>query len=242
MSGFTEEDQRARRAALSEILNLGGKQRQVARAAGAYTDALDQSDALGQALLGGGVATAFPNTQVGNGLKQVANIIQARANLGANRQVFFVNFGPSFDHHRSLLNNQAPLFAQLDAALQSFYNAITELGVINQVTTFTLSDFGRTFTPNGSAGTDHAWGSNQLIMGGAVRGGDVYGRYTDLTPGGDDDVDGQFGRGRYIPSVGIQQYGATLAKWYGVPEVDLPGVFPNLEQFPARDLGFMTAG
>jgi len=239
LSGATPAEQQARKAALLEVLGQGAGHLQVTRAGGAFSSAIAQVEALREALGSGGVVTAFPNTTVGNALRQVANIIRARAALGVSRQIFFVNFGGSFDHHGGLLSSQAPMLTQLSAALQAFYNATVELGVTNDVTTFTLSDFARTFTPNGSAGTDHGWASHQLVMGGAVRGGDVYGRYPDLTPGGADDVDGSTGRGRYIPTTGVQQYGATLAKWYGVRDVDMPGVFPNIEQFPTADLGFM---
>ena len=114
------------------------------------------------------------------------------------------------------------------------------LSVESQVTTFTLSDFARTFKPNGGAGTDHAWGSHQLVMGGAVDGGDFHGTYPTIAPDGPDDADvGADARGRWIPTTAVDQYGATLARWYGVAAADLPAVFPNLSQFATSNLGFL---
>ena len=111
------------------------------------------------------------------------------------------------------------------------------LGVASQVTTFTLSDFGRTFQPASGAGTDHAWGNHQLIIGDAVKGGDFFGQYPTLALGGPDDAEQ---RGRWIPTTSVDQYGATLAKWFGVSTADLATVFPNLARFATSDLGFMA--
>jgi uncharacterized protein (DUF1501 family) len=124
--------------------------------------------------------------------------------------------------------------------MKAFYDATVVLGVESQVTTFTLSDFARTFKPNGGAGTDHAWGSHQLVMGGAVDGGDFYGTYPTIAPDGPDDADvGADARGRWIPTTAVDQYGATLARWYGVAAADLPAVFPNVSQFASSNLGFL---
>jgi len=111
--------------------------------------------------------------------------------------------------------------------------------VTREVTTFTLSDFGRTLDPSGSGagvGTDHGWGNHHLVMGGAVRGGDFYGRFPTLALNGPDDADN---RGRWIPTTSVEQYGATLASWYGLSPADFPAVFPLLDRFPASNLGFM---
>jgi uncharacterized protein (DUF1501 family) len=124
-------------------------------------------------------------------------------------------------------------------AWKAFYDATVELEVSNKVTSFTLSEFGRTFQPAGSGsgvGTDHGWGGHQLILGGAVRGGDFYGKYPTLALGGPDDADD---RGRWIPTTSVEQYAATLAAWYGVPSGALGGVFPSLERFATANLGFM---
>jgi len=111
------------------------------------------------------------------------------------------------------------------------------LGVSGQVTTFTLSDFGRTFQPASGGGTDHAWGNHQFVLGGAVKGGDLYGQFPTLALGGPSDAEV---RGRWIPTTAVDQYGATLARWFGVADADLAAVFPNLGRFATRDVGFMA--
>ncbi len=109
-----------------------------------------------------------------------------------------------------------------------------------QVTTFTLSDFARTFVPNGNTGTDHAWGGHHFVMGGSVKGGDFYGRYPVLAPNGPDDTDsGSGARGRWIPTTSVDQYAATLASWYGLGAADMAAVFPNLGRFETTNLGFV---
>jgi uncharacterized protein (DUF1501 family) len=169
-------------------------------------------------------------------LLQVAKLIEARAQTGAARQVFFVSLG-GFDTHSNELAVLSNLLGQLSPALLSFYQATAQLGVANQVTTFTLSDFGRTFQPASGAGTDHAWGNHHLILGGAVRGGQMFGRYPILARAGPDDADTA---GRWIPSTSVEQYGATLARWFGVSEAGLAAVFPNLALFSPNDLGFLA--
>ncbi|OLE55121.1 MAG: hypothetical protein AUG51_05695 [Acidobacteria bacterium 13_1_20CM_3_53_8] len=184
----------------------------------------------------------FPATTPGNQLKQVAKLISLRAALGMSRQIFFCQFG-GFDHHgnqRTGATSQESLLQQLSQAMKAFYDATVNLGVAQQVTTFTLSDFGRTLEPSGSGsgvGSDHAWGNHQLIMGGAVRGGDFYGTFPTLALSGPDDADA---RGRWIPTTAIDQYAATLAAWYGVASTDIPTIFPFLGRFATANLGFMT--
>jgi len=158
------------------------------------------------------LTTGFPASQLGLQLETVAYLIAARDTLQMQRQVFFVAAG-GFDSH----DNQ---------------NA-DQPGLLN-VTSFTQSDFGRTLTSNGD-GTDHAWGSNQLVVGGAVNGLQLYGSYPELQIGGPEDVGG----GRFIPSTSADQYAATLASWFGIPEQELDLVAPNLSNFAQRDLGFM---
>jgi uncharacterized protein (DUF1501 family) len=168
-------------------------------------------------------------------LFQVAKMIEARASTGAKRQIFFVQLG-SFDTHNDQINRQQNLFAELDPALKAFYDATVALGVGSQVTTFTLSDFGRTLQPASGGGTDHAWGSHHFILGDAVKGGNLYGHYPQLILGGPSDAEKE---GRWIPTTSVDQYGATLAKWFGVAPSQLAAVFPNLGQFATSDLGFL---
>jgi uncharacterized protein (DUF1501 family) len=178
----------------------------------------------------------FTNNSVASALYQIAKTIEARAVTGASRQIFFVGLG-NFDTHSDQVPVQGNLLADLSPALKAFYDATVALGVSSQVTTFTLSDFGRTFQPASGAGTDHAWGNHHFIIGDAVKGGDMYGQYPTLALGGPSDAEG---RGRWIPTTAVDQYGATLAKWFGVQVADLQSVFPNLPQFPTSDIGFMA--
>ncbi|MEP7182108.1 MAG: DUF1501 domain-containing protein [Betaproteobacteria bacterium] len=174
-------------------------------------------------------------TNTAKQLYQVAKMIEARAATGAQRQIFFVQLG-SFDTHNDQANRQQNLFAELSPALKAFHDATVALGVASQVTTFTLSDFGRTLQPSSGGGTDHAWGSHHFILGDAVNGGNLYGQFPQLVLGGPNDAEKE---GRWIPTTAVDQYGATLARWFGVATADLAAVFPNLAQFPMSDLGFM---
>ena len=199
--------------------------------------ALQQSAALAAALQGVTLQTVFPSTSIGNQLAQVARILKARSSLDASlqRQIFFCSMG-GFDTHTGQIADQANLFSQLDAAMKAFYDATEELNLTNDVTTFTLSEFGRALKPASGAGSDHGWGGHQLVMGGTVLGGDVYGRMPEMALGGPDDSSSS---GRWIPGLSIDQFGATLARWFGVPVADLPVIFPNLSNFSQTDLGFM---
>lgn len=177
--------------------------------------------------------TVFPeNNPLAANLKMVAQIISARATLQVARQTFFIGIG-DYDTHGDQLRRHTNLLSQLSAALSAFNGATEELGIANQVTTFTTSDFGRTLTSNGD-GTDHGWGSHQFIMGGAVQGGEIYGSFPELIIGGADDA----GEGRIIPTTSMDQYAATLANWYGLPGANFGDVFPNLMHFNSVDLGF----
>ena len=223
--------------AMQNLLTLDRQSGVVNAASDTMQRAIANTDLLNQALNDAtSVTTVFPNTGLGNQLKQVARVIAKRSTLfGMQRQVFFCSLG-GFDTHENQLTPQASLFAQLSQAMKSFYEATFALGVASSVTTFTLSDFGRTLIPTGT-GSDHGWGSHQLAMGGAVIGGDFYGEFPTLTPSGPDDTGSQ---GRWIPKTALDQYGWTLAKWFGLDVADKGTVFPNISNFTTQELGFLV--
>ncbi len=179
--------------------------------------------------------TVFPATGLGAQLKQIAQLIQVRAALGVSRQIFFAGVG-NFDTHQDQLNLQGQLLAQISPAMAAFYAATQELNVANAVTSFTMSDFSRTFQPNSNTGSDHAWGSHHMVMGGAVKGGQMYGTFPTLTLNGPDDSGSN---GRWVPTTGSAQYAATLAEWFGVSAAQLPAIFPNIGSFATANLGFV---
>jgi uncharacterized protein (DUF1501 family) len=197
------------------------------------------------------VTVDFPNSNIGLQLKQVARLIKKSSDLAVTRQVFFCSIG-SFDTHNNQLNNHANLLGQVSQAVRAFYDEMIVQGVSNDVTTFTLSDFNRTFNPAGSGGavgSDHAWGNHMMVLGGGVAGGDFYGMNTSNgtpfptlvigTSGPDDTNSGTGARGRWIPTTSVEQYAATLARWYGLQEADMSAVFPNIGTFAVTDLGFL---
>ena len=188
------------------------------------------SDAIASAPV---LNTVFPASQLGAQLQTVARLVAVRDSLQMQRQVFFVAAG-GFDSHDNQNRDQPGLLGDINDSLTAFYDATVEIGAADRVTTFTQSDFGRTLTSNGD-GTDHAWGGNQIVMGDAVRGRDMYGTFPRLEIDGPDDVTG----GRMIPTTAADQYAATLAGWFGIPDADLDVVAPNIGNFAVRDLGFM---
>jgi len=180
--------------------------------------------------------TVFPaNNGLASQLQQIAQIIQVRAALGVQRQIFFAGIG-NFDTHADQLTLQNALLAQISPALAAFYNATVELNVASEVTTFTMSDFSRTFQPNSNNGSDHAWGAHHMVIGGAVKGGQIYGTYPTLALAGPDDSGSN---GRWVPSTASSQYAATLAEWFGVPAANLPTVLPSISNFSTTNLGFV---
>ena len=186
------------------------------------------------ALAGVNLSTTFPTgNSLANQLKMVARLIAARDTLGAKRQVFFVSIG-GFDTHDSLLAVHPGLMATVGNALSAFYQATIDLGVSSQVTTFTASDFGRTLVSN-NGGSDHGWGSMHFVLGGSVKGQSFVGTPPTIANGGPDDV----GQGRLLPSLSVDQYGSTLAKWFGVSATDQTSVLPNLGNYSQTDLGFL---
>lgn len=198
-------------------------QRRAVSAVDLVNDALDQAPVLN---------TVFPQTELGNQLRTVAQLIAVKDELQMERQVFLVEKG-GFDSHDNQLVNQPLLLGDVSDCVSAFYDALVEIGMSDSVTTFTQSDFARTMTSNGD-GTDHAWGGIQFVVGDAVAGRELYGSYPDLALGSNDDVGG----GRFIPTTSADQYAATLAKWFGIDDLDLPTVAPNIGNFPVQDLGF----
>lgn len=181
------------------------------------------------------LATPFDtSSSLSNQLQLVARLIAARNALGARRQVFFVSIG-GFDLHDFLPTQHPGLLSSVNDALASFYEATVELGVAEQVTSFTASDFGRTLSSNGD-GSDHGWGSHHFLLGGAVKGGRFYGTLPAAAPGGPEDV----GQGRLLPTTSVDQLAATLASWMGVSSSELPRVLPQIANFSQRDLGFLS--
>lgn len=199
----------------------------------------------------------FPNTSLGNQLKMVARLIAARGALNMKRQIFFVSVG-GYDTHTAqvgdninvgdpLYGPHASLLFELSQSLFAFQRAMKQLAEVtshptlpidsaleSRVTAFTASDFGRTFKTNGQ-GSDHGWGAHHVVMGGAVRGGRTYGRFPVLQINGPDDTN----TGRWIPSTSVDEYSATLAKWFGVSQTYMSTIFPNIGRFATPDMGFM---
>ena len=237
LSGFDgSAESNARFSALQQLLTFDTGISLIQAASGTTTNALKNGEILAAALASvSPLATAFPTTDLGKQLAQVAKLIQVRSALGLKRQIFFCSL-QGFDTHSDQLNHQQNLYSNLAPAMAAFDNATTEMGVESQVSSFTLSDFGRTYLPASGGGTDHAWGSHQFIMGGAVQGGDFYGTFPTLALGGPDDTGDE---GRWIPTTSLDQYAATLASWFGVPAADLPSVFPNLGNFANPTLKFL---
>jgi uncharacterized protein (DUF1501 family) len=198
------------------------------------TRAVADNDLLTSALAGApAVQTVFPATDLGSQLNMVAKLIAARTSLGMQRQIFFCAV-QGYDTHGDQLTAQSSLFVELSQAMNAFYNSTIEMGIANQVTSFTASDFGRTYPTNGS-GSDHGWGSHQFVMGGAVLGGRLFGTFPTLAVNGPDDT----GQGRWIPTTSVDEFSATMATWFGVSSSDLSTVFPNIGHFDNPNLGFL---
>jgi len=251
LSGFTSAaDDQARLSALNSIRAMDGGSLLAASANNINQQAAKLASDFTADLV---LSTTFPNTTLGNQLKQVAKLIKFNFNSGAPalaRQIYFCSLG-GFDTHQNQLATQVSLLTQVGDAMKAFYDATVELQVDSQVVAFTLSDFGRTFQPSGSGtivGTDHAWGNHHFVVGSSVVGGDFYGVpgplgdvFPSLQLNGPDDTDtGSNARGRWIPSTSVDQYAATLARWFGVDETNIDNIFPQLRNFSIRDLRFLA--
>jgi uncharacterized protein (DUF1501 family) len=245
MTGTTSE-QNSRQASFNELRTLDNNFKLVKAANDIRSSSIQTDIALSS--VNPTLATEFPPTSLGRQLKQVALLIKActdsNAGINMKRQIFFTQIG-GFDTHSAEIGGQGNLLTQLSQAIDAFYKATVELGVQDNVTTFTMSDFGRTLQPAGTGvnavGTDHAWGNHQLIVGGSVLGNTFYGTYPTLRLGGPDDTDGGSNpRGRWIPTTSVEQYAATLATWYGLSTADLSAVFPLIGRFSTANLGFLT--
>ena len=239
----------ARIAARQALLQLPDSNQIVQAAQGTMQVALTSSQLINPIIQGTGstaITSAFTgiNNGLANQLKAVAKVIEQHATLGHQREVFFVSIG-GFDTHSGEIAGHNNLYPQVSKAINAFYLATANMGMANQVTTFTLSDFGRTMKPNGG-GTDHGWGSHHFVVGGdgsatgSVVGNQFVGFYPDLTMGGPNDSGNQ---GRWIPTTSTDQVGATLAKWFGAAPVDIAQIFPGLGNFASAgwptDLGFL---
>ena len=173
----------------------------------------------------------YPTYGLARRLELIAKVIKA----GFGTRILYTSLD-GFDTHANQLPQQVQLLTGVNQGMAAFYQATQELGVTNDVTTFTLSEFARTLEPGSNGGSDHAWGGHQLILGGAVKGNAIYGTFPTLALGGPDDADQN---GRWIPTTALDQYAATLATWFGVSAANLPAIFPNLANFTTSNLGFM---
>jgi uncharacterized protein (DUF1501 family) len=240
LKGFSNDSiDAARRSALAELLNVDQDINLTQAAQAVMSSALTSSAILNPILTTTSAALSGRFTGLTSNFSQqllaIAKVIEARSALGASRQVFLVQLG-SFDTHTNQLNTQQTLFSQLDAGLTAFHGAMADIGAGTSVTSFTLSDFSRNFLPNTGGGTDHAWGSHPLVIGDAVNGGAIYGTMPTLQLSGPDDASDL---GRWIPTIAVDQFAATLATWFGADATALAAVLPNLSAFSPSTLGFI---
>jgi uncharacterized protein (DUF1501 family) len=223
-------------AGMQQLLTFDNGVQLVQAANGIMTRGNTYANTLTGLLAGVSLQTQFPaNNPLASQLRTVANVMSVRNQLGLTRQIFFCMLD-GFDTHASQLETQTPLLQQLSQAVLAFYQATQELGIDGSVTTFTASEFGRTLTPSGTDGSDHAWGNHHFVIGSGVKGGKFYGNFPLLAPGGNNDANT---RGVLIPTTAVDQYGSTLAQWFGVPAGSLPTVFPNIANFGTSPLGFL---
>jgi len=240
LAGFPNDNADVvRRGALVELLDVDQDVNLTQAAQTIMSSALTSSAILNPILTTTDATLAARFAGLTSNLSQqllaIAKVIEARSILGASRQVFLVTLG-SFDTHTNQLNQQQDLFTQLDPALTAFHGAMADIGVGSNVTSFTLSDFSRNFLPNTGGGTDHAWGSHPFVIGDAVNGGKIYGTMPTPELSGPDDASDL---GRWIPTIAVDQFAATLATWFGADATQLAAVLPNLAAFSPSTLGFV---
>jgi uncharacterized protein (DUF1501 family) len=178
--------------------------------------------------------TTFPDDNIGKQLKSIANSINIRGNLGTNRQIFFASPAAGFDTHDNQANRLPANQSSYAQAVAAFYQATVEMGIENDVLLFTASEFGRSLITNGD-GTDHGWGAHHFVVGGGVSGNTIYGDIPPYEIGHDYDYE----RGHLIPKVSVEQYAATMGKWFGLSAAEILDTMPSLANFPITDLGFM---
>lgn len=226
----------ARLASLPRILTFDTGLQLVSAANGVLADSIRSVQEINAALASApALPVTFPTSGLGQQLAQVARIISVRGALGMNRQIFFAGIG-GFDNHEDLVARHVGLMSSLDAAVGAFITTLEMTGTLTNVTLFTESEFNRTGDSNANIGTDHAWGGHHFVMGGAVRGGAMYGTFPQHVLRGPDDAGS---RGNWIPTTSLDQYGATLGGWFGVPDADLLQIFPNLANFNPQKLAFL---
>jgi uncharacterized protein (DUF1501 family) len=194
--------------------------------------AIDNQKVLNNALNGtGGTAATFPDTDLGRQLKMIARLIGSRQSLGLKRQAYFCSIGGFDTHGDDQLQRQQEKFSEISGAVSAFYDATVQMGISENVALFTASDFSRNLPSNGK-GSDHAWGSHHFVVGGGVKGGQMVGKFPDLTVGGPDDA----GNGAWIPTTSVDQLGASVAQWFGVSPTDSDTLFPLSGRFASRTL------
>ena len=225
----------ARQAGLQQLLTFDNGLQLVQAANATMGRGQSYANALGGALASATLATQFPaGNPLASQLQTVARIIKVLSTLGLLRQIFFCELD-GFDTHSGQLPIQSALLQQLSQAVLAFYQATQELGVDQNVTTFTASEFGRSLVPN-STGSDHAWGNHHFVIGTGVKGGQFFGQFPSLALGSNYDATGT---GTLIPTTSVDQYGATLAQWFGVGAASLPAIFPNIGNFPSSNIGIL---
>ncbi|MEM1184450.1 MAG: DUF1501 domain-containing protein [Planctomycetota bacterium] len=248
------QDKEILAAAYAEVLAISRSPRFAARnhLAQAYSDVAESAVIGAEAITAAldaptSITTPTPENGLSQQLAGVAKLIeQGQSILGQTRQIFFVAIG-GFDNHDRLIGTDATdgehasRLGEVNSGLAYFWNALGEIGMRDNVTTFTASDFGRTYRSNGD-GSDHAWGAEHLIMGGSqVNGGRLFGTYPTILPDGPDDAGSN---GRFIPTTSVDQYAFEIARWMGVPISEMTTVFPNLTRFleptdPSTHLGIL---